>query len=157
MQITRLRYTLPPPPSGRPAQIPVVMPAESARRGRRPPFVRYVVSVTAQHLEISEWVNYGPTERQRCGRDEREGGDCANCGRLLAGHGVTVGILVTRPNRLPRLRAPARSHRRRRLLASLVAKRWLLNHALPHSKQFTSRLRSICLAVTRGARAKRDT
>lgn len=36
-----------------------------------------------------------------------EGGSgCANW-ETRAGHGVTVGILVTRPDRLPRLRAPA--------------------------------------------------
>lgn len=34
-----------------------------------------------------------------------EGSGCANW-KTRAGHGVTVGILVTRPDRLPRLRAP---------------------------------------------------
>lgn len=56
MQITRLRYTLPCRRGGN---------ASRARsRARRPPssvlHLVTTVSVTAQHLEISERVNYGP-------------------------------------------------------------------------------------------------
>jgi len=92
MQITRLRYTLPRRRRG----VCSVMPAARVSRALlvlRPPS-RLVVSVTAQHLEISERVNYGPTgtsKVQTAGRTGRLA--IARTGRL-ADHGVTVGILV---------------------------------------------------------------
>lgn len=74
MQITRLRYTLP--------------PSVGVARGTRR---------IMQHLEISERVNYGPAGKRVGGADRRGGGGggaaIARTGRL-AGHGVTVGILV---------------------------------------------------------------
>lgn len=54
--------------------ISTVMPSERASerapRARRRPSPN-VVSVAAQYLEISEWVNYGPMERRCCGRGRR--------------------------------------------------------------------------------------
>lgn len=60
MQITRLRYTL---SRRRRGVHPPVMPAARVLvlLVLRPPSSGNVVSVTAQHLEISERVNYGPT------------------------------------------------------------------------------------------------
>lgn len=92
MQITRLRYTLPRRQRG----VPSVMPAARVLVlvVLRPPSSGNVVSVTAQHLEISERVNYGPTGTN-AGQGERGRGRVAIARtRRLAGHGVIVGILV---------------------------------------------------------------
>lgn len=77
-------------------------------RARRPPS-SVVVSVTAQHLEISERVNYGPTgTNDGAGQGTGASSDCE-----LEDSRVTGWLWessLTRPDRLPRLRALARSY-----------------------------------------------
>lgn len=101
------------------------------------------------------WTD-GTLEVQATRRRGGVGSDCANW-KTRAGHGVTVGIFVTRPDRLPRLRAPGENPPR--LFVFLLAKRTGFSAHLASlsfdSRSDKSTYEASYLAVTtRGARVR---